>query len=153
MQAGGWKCEQRVAGFDGFSIEDLFSLNDADNKARKIVFAGRIEAGHFRGFAANQSAAGFAARAAHAFDELLDHRRIEFPHGEVVEKEKRRRALNKNVVYAMIDEIAAHGGVHAHGHGDFEFRADTVGARNKNRLFPLFVVEGEERAETADTAE
>ena len=53
----------------------------------------------------------------------------------------------------MIDEIAANGRVDAHGHGDFQLGADAIRARNENGLFPLFIVESEERAEAADSAE
>ena len=53
----------------------------------------------------------------------------------------------------MIDQIAADGGMNAHGHGNFQFCADTIGAGNKYRLFPFFGVEREERAETSDAAE
>ena len=53
----------------------------------------------------------------------------------------------------MIDEVAAHSGMDASGHGDFEFGADTVGAGNENWLFPFLLVEREERAESTDAAE
>ena len=53
----------------------------------------------------------------------------------------------------MIDEVAADRRVDSHGHGDFQFGADAIGAGNKNGFFPLFVVEGKERAEPADAAE
>ena len=53
----------------------------------------------------------------------------------------------------MIDEVAAHGGVYAHSHGDSEFCADAVRAGDQHRLLPLFRVEGKERAEAANAAE
>ena len=140
-------------GFTAFPVEKFFSLDHADDKARKIIFSGRIKSRHLGGFAANQRASGFTAGAAHALNKLVDNRRVKFPHRKVIEEKKRRGALDENVVDAMIDEVAADGGVHAHCHGDFQLGADAIGARNENRLFPLLVVEREERAETADTAE
>src|SRR5262249_4907218 len=119
----------------------------------KIVLAGRIKAGHFGGFAADERAAGFAAGAAHSFDELLDHLRLELAHGEIVEEEKRFGALPQNIVDAVIDEVAADGRMDAHGDGDFELGADAIGAGHEHRLFPFLVVEGEECAEIPDAAE
>ena len=153
MQSGGWKGEECVAGLYGFSGEKFFALYHADDESRQIIFPRRIEPRHFRGFSPNQRASGFPAGEAHTFDKLLDDRRIEFPHGQIVEKEKRRCALNENVVDAMIDEVPADRGMHAHGDGDFKFGADAIGARNKNRLFPLCDVESKKSAEAANTAE
>src|SRR4029077_1849721 len=99
----------------GFSGEKFLALNHADDKARQIVFAGRIKSRHLSRFAADERAAGFAAGAAHAFDDLLDYRGIEHSHREVIQKKKGRGALDENVVDAMIDEVAADCGVHAHG--------------------------------------
>ena len=153
VQTGGRKSDERIAGFYIFSGEELFAFDGANDEAGKIVFTGRIEAGHLGGFTADERAARFAAGAAHAFDELLDNFGLEFPHRKIVEKEKRFSALDENVVDAMIDEIAADGGVDIHGHGDLEFCADAIGAGNKDRFLPFFGVEGEERAEATDAAE
>src|SRR6202035_3299731 len=103
------KGEERVAGFDVFAAENIFAFDDADDESGEIVFADRIEAGHFRGFAADEGAACFAAGAAHAVDELLDDVGFELAHGEIVEEEERFGALDENVVDAMVDEIAADG--------------------------------------------
>ena len=53
----------------------------------------------------------------------------------------------------MIDEIAADGGVHAHGHGDFQLGADAIGAGNQDGLFPFFKIESKQAAKTADATE
>jgi len=78
VETGGRKREECVAGFYTFSSEQSFSLDGADDKAGEIVFTGRIEAGHFRGFAADEGAAGFAAGTAHAVNKLFDNARIHF---------------------------------------------------------------------------
>ena len=152
MQAGRRQSEQRVAGLDLLAGEKFLAVHDADNKACEVVFARRIEAGHFRGFATNERAARFAAGTAHAFDKLLDHLRLELAHREIVEEKQRLGALHEDVVDAVIDEVAADGGVHAHGHGHFEFRAHAIGAGDQHRLFPFLVVESKERAKAADAA-
>ena len=43
--------------------------------------------------------------------------------------------------------------MHAHGHGYFQLRAYAVGARDKHRVFPFFLVESVERAEAANAAQ
>lgn len=109
VQPCGWKRQQRVAGLHGFSGENLLALDYPNDETRKIIFSRRIKPGHLGGFATDQRAAGFASRAAHALDKLLNNRGIELPHGDIIEEKKRRRALNKNVVNAMVHQIAAHG--------------------------------------------
>src|SRR5258708_34216393 len=72
---------------------------------------------------------------------------------DVGEEEQRVGAMDENVVDAVIDEVAADGGVHAHGHGDLEFCADAIRAGNEHGLFPFFAVAREESAEPANAAE
>ena len=152
MQAGRRQSEQGVARLDIFAGEELLAVDGADDEAGQIILAWRVKTGHFRGFPADERAAGFAAGAAHAFHELLDHWRLELAHGQVVEEKERLGALHQDVVDAVIDQVAANGRMHAHGHGHFEFCADAIGARNQHRLFPFFVVQREQRAEAPDAA-
>src|SRR5262249_28805869 len=149
----GRKCQKRVAGLDVFSGEQTFPLNRADDESREIIFAGLVETWHLGGFSANQGATRFAASPAHSVHELLDDVRIHFPKSEIVQKKQWLCTLHQNVVHAMIDKVAADGRVNVHSHGDFEFCADTIGARNKNWLFELFRVERKKRAEAADAPE
>src|SRR5713226_2083427 len=153
VQPGGGQRDQSVPGLDAFAGKKFFAFDSADDKACKIILAGRIKTGHLRGLTADEGAAGLAARAAHAFDKLLDDVGIEFSHREVVEEEQRLRAVDENVVDAVIDEVAADSGMDFHGDGDFELGADAIRAGDEHGLFPLFAVEREERAETADAAE
>src|SRR6202171_3003439 len=102
MQAGGREGEDGVARLNTFSGEEPATFHNTDNKTGKIIFAGGIKTGHLRGFAANQGAPGFAAAAAHAFDELPNDLRLELAHGEVVEEEKRLGALDGDVVDAGV---------------------------------------------------
>src|SRR5215813_5914139 len=114
MQTSRRKREKRVAGLNAFSSEKIFSLDRADDESRKIVFAGRIEAGQLRGFAADECAACFAASAAHAIHKLLHDVRVHFAKREIIEEKKWLRALDENVIHAMIDEIAPNSGVNVH---------------------------------------
>src|SRR5256885_5968691 len=54
VETGGRKREECVAGFYTFAGEQFFSLDGADDEAGEIVFTGGIEAGHFRGFTADE---------------------------------------------------------------------------------------------------
>src|SRR6266850_190882 len=119
VETGRRQSEQRVARLDAFSGEEFPSFDGANDESGEIVFTGWIKPGHFRGLATDESTPRFAAGAAHAFDELLDDLWIELAHGEIVEKKKWLRAMHKNVIDAVIDEVAADGGVDAHGHGNF----------------------------------
>ena len=93
------------------------------------------------------------AGARHAFDELLDDVGIHAAQGQIIEEKERLGAEREDVVDAVIDQIGAHGGVHAHGRGDFELGADAIGAGDQHGLAPALQVEGEQRAERADAAE
>ena len=109
--------------------------------------------GQFGGFAADQRAVGLMAGARHAFDELLDDVGIDAAQGQIIEKKQRLGAQRENVVDAVIDQIGAHGGVHAHGRGNLELGADAVGAGDQHGLAPALDVERKEGAEGADAAE
>src|SRR6266852_5717771 len=106
VQAGGWQRDQGVSGLDSLAGQKFFAFDNTDDEAREIVFTGRIEVRHLRGFAADEGTAGFAAGAAHTFDELLDDLRIELAHREVIEEKERLGTLHENVVDTVIDEVA-----------------------------------------------
>ena len=126
--------ENDVAGFDLAAIDDFRSIHDANDAACEIVFALAIHPGHLRGLAAEQRAAGRATGARKAAKQLLEHARLESFAADVIEKEKRTRAENRNVVDAMVHEIHAHGVVLVHREGDLQFRADAIDARDQNRI-------------------
>jgi hypothetical protein len=51
---------------------------------------------------------------------------------QIVQKEERARALHKNVVHAVIDEIGANCVVPAAHEGDLQLRSDTVSAGDQH---------------------
>src|SRR5439155_15077794 len=59
----------------------------------------------------------------------------------------------QDVVYAMIDKVAAYSGVHVHGDGHFQLRSHAIGARNQNWFFEFFLVEFKQCAEVSDATE
>src|SRR5436190_12435483 len=101
------KAEDRVARDDGAAIDDVLLLHYADAKPGEVVFAIGIHARHLGGLAADQRAAGELA----AFGDALDYASrdlvVELAAGEVVEEEKRLRALHQHVVHAHRYKIDA----------------------------------------------
>ena len=140
-------------GLDFAAGDQLVLVHDADDEAGQVVFAIGVEAGHLRGFAADEGAsvgtAGLGEAAHHGFC----HFSVEPAGGQVVEEEQRRRTLYRDVVHAVIDQVGAHGVVHAEGKGDFELGADAVGARNQDWVGIFRGVEAEEPAKAADVAQ
>ena len=59
---------------------------------------------------------------------------LESARRDVIHEKERPRALHQNVVDAVIHEIGADGVVAIHHHRDLQFGADSVGARDENRL-------------------
>ena len=64
MHAGGGKADDRIACGNVRARQQLAALGGADGKAGEVVVVVRVEAGHFRGLAADQRAAGLAAASA-----------------------------------------------------------------------------------------
>src|SRR4029077_5945489 len=124
--------------------DKLRSIDDADDEAGDVVFAVGVEARHFGRFAADEGAAVLPASAGDAADDLLRHLRQQPARREVVEKKQRYRALNQDVVDAMVDEIGADRLVPARHERDLQLRADAVGARHEHWLFAAIAIELEE---------
>ncbi len=112
-----------------------------------------VEAGHLRGFAADEGAVVFGTGAGEAFDDVGEDVRLKFARAEIVEEEKRLRAEHGNVIDAMVHEVRADGVVLVHSEGDFELRAHTVHAADEDWLAIFLEVELEEAAEAAGFAE
>ena len=69
MDARGGKPDDGVACGDIRARQQRAALGSADCKAREVVIAVLVESRHFRGFAADQGAAGFAAALGDAGDD------------------------------------------------------------------------------------
>ena len=63
--------------------------------------------------------------------QLIENARLESFRANVIEKEQRARAEDRDVVDAMIDQIGADGVVPVHGKRDLQFRADAIDARDQ----------------------
>src|SRR5215210_1830054 len=80
----GGKSEQHVARIDAFAVNHLLFIHDTDDKARDIVFAFRIKAGHLSRLAAQKHAAILAATIGHTLDYRRDRLRLEAARRNVV---------------------------------------------------------------------
>ena len=70
MQAAGGDADQPVAAGDGRAVDDLGVVDHADGEAGQVVFALGVHPGHFRGFAADQGAAGLDAPLGNSLEDL-----------------------------------------------------------------------------------
>ena len=91
------------------AADDAGLLHHADGEAGKVVFAGRVHAGHLGGLAADQRAAGLFAAEGDALDDFGGGLHVELAAGKVVEEEQRFCALHQNVVDAHADQVDADG--------------------------------------------
>ncbi|KJJ17200.1 hypothetical protein HMPREF3156_01300 [Neisseria sp. HMSC06F02] len=138
MGAVGSQPQHDVARFDAAAVDDALFFDHADGKARQVVFAFGVHAGHFGGFAADEGAAGFFAALGDAFNHVGSAGDVEFAAGEIVEKEQRFCALNQNIVDAHGDEVDADGVVFVPIEGEFELGAYAVGAADEDGIFVFF---------------
>ena len=130
METIRFEAEQDIACTDPVRTNPLAAFYRPDNETGQIVFTRSVEVGHFSGFAAAQRAAVFQTAGSYAANHLLDHARLQCPHADVIEKEKRLCPLHQNVIDAMVDQVVANRVVATAHHGDLELGAYAVGAGN-----------------------
>ena len=150
MHAGRGKPDDDVARRDVRARQYVLASDGADGKAREIIVAALIDAGHFRGLAADQRAAGLAAGRGDAFDHFRPDRRIELAAGEIVEKEQRLGALHDEIVDRHGDEIDADRVVAGGFDRDLDLGADAVGRGDQDRVGEASGLEIEQAAKAAD---
>ena len=138
---------------DPRSVDHPRTIDHSDDTARQIVLAPAIHPGHLRRFAANQGTAAGPTGFGETAQDLIEDLGLEFLRPDVVEKEKRPRAKNGNVIDAVVDEIGADGVVPVHGKGDFQLRPDTVHTGDQHRLAHSGKIGREQAAEAADFPE
>ena len=140
--AGRRQADEDVARRDFAAVDEVGFFHNADGKACDVVFARLIEAGHFRGFAADERRIRLCAAVGDAFDDVGGDFGFEFAAGEVVEEVLRRGAVAEDVVDA-----------HGEGEGDFQLGADAVGAGNEDGVpVAAQVVKGAKGADLSEDA-
>ncbi len=152
MRTRGGEPEDHVAGHDGRAVDDARLLDRAHRETGEVVLALRIHARHLRRLASDERAAGLLATPGDALDDLRGGADVELAAGEIVEEEKRLRALDENVVDAHRHEVDAHRVVAAELECQLELGAHPVGARHQHRIAKA-LADLEQRPEAADAGE
>src|SRR5690606_6355651 len=125
--------DERIALPDAVLARALVLLDDAHDEAGQVVVARRVEVRHLRRLAAEERAPVLAAPLRDAGHDRLRNARLETAHPDVVEEEERPRALDEDVVHAVVDQIAPDRVVLAGEDCDFQLRPDAVRARDEHR--------------------
>ena len=135
MHAGGRQAEHDVAGRDIGARQHRAALGRADREAGEIVVAGRVEARHFGGLAADQRAAGLAGSPPRCpATTVAPTSGSQLAAGEIVEEEQRLGALHHEVVDRHGDEVDADRVVQAGLDRDLDLGADAVGRGHQDRI-------------------
>ena len=109
-----------------------------------------IDAGHFRGFAADERTARFAARRGDTADDGRPDLRVELAAGEVVKKEQRLGALDYKIVDRHGNEVDPDCGVPRRLDSDLDLGADAICCGDQDRVGKACGFEVEKAAEAAD---
>ncbi|MGF6655670.1 hypothetical protein OKW34_006260 [Paraburkholderia youngii] len=152
MDAARREPEHHVARSNLAAVDDLALFHRADRETGQIVFAVRIHARHFRGFAADQRAARQLAAVCNALHDGRRRADIELAAGEIVEEKQRLGALHEDVVDAHRDQILADRVVLVQLERETQLGADAVGAGHEHR-FLVLLRHFEQRAESTDAAQ
>src|SRR6185295_6863886 len=150
MESHRRKANQHIAVPDRTAIDDFGAVDNSYDEPGDVVVSVGVEPRHLRRFAAKQGASGVLAGAGDAFDHGNNHVGIELAGRHVVHEKQGACALHKNVVDAVVHQIAADGVVTIHHHRHLQFRADAVGARYQHRFAHALEVTGKHSTETAD---
>src|SRR5437763_4006518 len=148
MESGGGQSDQYIANFNFVAGDDLASIDNANDKSGQIILAPGIEARHLGGLAANQGTAVVAAGFGDSFDNLLGNLRVESPCSQVIHEEERGSALYRDVVDAMVHQVAAHGVMKVHHESNFQLGANAIDARNQHGITEFFLVDGKQATES-----
>jgi hypothetical protein len=144
------EADHRIAGAISAARQQRAAFGGADREAREIVVAVLVEPGHFRGFAADQRAAGFPAAFGDARDDRGGGLGIELAAGEIVQKEQRLGALHHEIVDRHRHQVDADAAMQAGLDRDLDLGADAVGGRDQHRVLEAGGLEIEQPAEPAD---
>src|ERR1051325_2583797 len=137
VESGGRKCEQNISRSDRLSVDDLLAVNNTNDKTCNVVFTFVVETRHLGRFTTKQYATILTTTIRHALDDTRHNVRRQLPRRNVVEKEERSRALDQNVINAVIHEIVTNSVVHAGRKRDLELRSYSISRRNEHGLLQI----------------
>jgi hypothetical protein len=137
VQAVGGQSDEGIADTHARTVENFGTIGYPDDASDKIVVGPVIQAGHLRRLTTEEGTSGTFAGSSQTGDDFGKNGRIKFACAEIIEEEKRAGTHHGDVVHAMIDEVLPDGFVLPGQDGNFEFGADTVHARHKDRILHL----------------
>ena len=129
--------------------QHLVAVHRADAEAGEVVIAAGVHAGHFRGLAADQRAAGLPATLGDRFDDRGRDVAVELSGRIIIEEEERLGALDDEVVGAHRDEIDADAVMMPALDRQLELGADAVIGGDQQRIGIARRLEVEKAAEPA----
>ena len=98
VKAGRGDPDQHITAAHGFRPgQNAVAFDRTDGKSGEIKISGRVHAGHFRGFAADQSTPALMTRARNAFDYGCGVFDCKVSGGIIIKEEKRPRALDEYI--------------------------------------------------------
>ena len=133
MQSIARESDDRVAHAYAFRPQHLRLGDRSHDKPGEVVVGGRVHAGHLGRFPADQRASVLDTSGRHTGDDRFDHRRLEFAEREIVEKKQRHRALDQDVVDAVVDQVMANRVVAPGLDRHLDLRSNAIGARDQHR--------------------
>ena len=114
--------------------QDRAALYSADGKAREVIIAARIHAGHFSRLAADQGCSSLLAAFCDAFDHSGRGHDVQLAGGEVVEEHQRLGTLGQQVIDAHAHQIDADCVMPSGFNGDLQLGADAVRGRDQQGI-------------------
>ena len=132
MNTAGGQAENDIALLNRVLPDDFFLIDDSDRETGQVVVLRLHGAGVFRGFAADQGAAGPDAALRDTGNQRCDLFGLISANGNVVEEKQGPCAAADNVIDAHGDTVDPDGAVNAHKLGNTLFGADTIRAGNEN---------------------
>src|SRR4030095_671162 len=142
--------ENHIANSYLAAIDDLDAIDHADDATCEIVLPALIHSGHLRGLTADERATSRATGFGKSTQQLRENARLQFFRADIVEKKKRSRAEDGDVVDTVIHKIGTDGVVFVRGEGDLQLGADAVDARDQHRLTHRAEIRGEQATEPSD---
>lgn len=151
LKAAGRETDDNVSGADGLAGDEFALLHATDDGADEIIFAGGIKTWHLRCLAAEKSHLVLFACLAKAGNDVLELNGINLGGADVIHEKERLRALNENIVDAVVDDVLTDGIVLVHHRGNLKLGADAVSRRNEDHtLAGRNLVKAAECADPAD---
>ena len=152
VQPVGRAADQHVARPDPVAVQRRALLHNADDGAREVVVGGLVEPGQLRRLTAGQRHLVRAAPARDARDDRGDHLGHELTGGDVVQERDGRRAVDEDVVDAVVHQVLAHRVVNAGTDRHEHLRPHAVGGQDQDRAGEA-LRDAHHATESADGAE